>query len=223
MGLSYLSLLLPIVFAVRKFHDCICGCKFILYSDHIPLQYLLNESKQIPILASSRIQCWAITLAAYNYTIKHKPGTQLSHADALNHLPLLDQPIFVPIPHNVVLVLNHISEVIVSADSIKEWTNKDLNFYRLCNLVLTVGQIPEDPTGLKPYTHCFTELSIADCCLLRGSRVIVPPPGYSLLLSQLHETHPGISRMKSLVCCYFWWPGLDKARVDDISVSSNLG
>ena len=89
----------------------------------------INESKQIPILTSSRIQRWAITLAAYNYTIKHKPGTQLSHADVLNRLPLLDQPIFVPMAHDVVLVLNHISEAIVSADSIKEWTNKDLNFY----------------------------------------------------------------------------------------------
>ena len=38
---------LAIVFAVRKFHDYIYGHKFILYSDHKPLQSLLNESKQI--------------------------------------------------------------------------------------------------------------------------------------------------------------------------------
>ena len=74
---------LAIIFTVRKFHDYIYGCHFTLYSDHKPLQYLLNESKPLPTMASSRIQHWAITLSAYSYTIKHKPEKQLSHADAL--------------------------------------------------------------------------------------------------------------------------------------------
>uniref|UniRef100_A0A1X7SFR9 Reverse transcriptase RNase H-like domain-containing protein n=1 Tax=Amphimedon queenslandica TaxID=400682 RepID=A0A1X7SFR9_AMPQE len=58
---------LAIIFAVRKFHDYIYGRKFVLHSDHKPLQFLLSESKQIPLLASSRIQRWAIALSAYNY------------------------------------------------------------------------------------------------------------------------------------------------------------
>ena len=99
---------LAIIFAVRKFHDYIYGRRFILYSDHKPLQYLLSEMKQIPQLASSRIQRWAITLSGYNYSIKHKPGKHLSHADALSRLPLPDQPTRVPMPQDVVLVLNHI-------------------------------------------------------------------------------------------------------------------
>ena len=205
---------LAIIFAVRKFHDYIYGRRFILYSDHKPLQYLLSEMKQIPQLASSRIQRWAITLSAYNYSIKHKPGKKLSHADALSRLPLPDQPTRVPMPQDVVLVLNHISETIISADHIKEWTNKDPVLSRLRNLVLTGGQIPTDVNGLSPYTHCFSELSVADGCLLRGSCVIVPPPGHSLLLSQLHEGHPGITRMKNLARSYFWWPGMDRAIED---------
>ena len=101
---------LAIIFAVRKFHDYIYGRRFILYSDYKPLQYLLSEMKQIPQLASSRIQRWAITLSAYNYSIKHKPGTQLAHADALSRLPLSDSPATVPVPHDVTLVLNHLSD-----------------------------------------------------------------------------------------------------------------
>ena len=39
-------------------------------------------------MASARIQRWALTHAAYQYTIKHKPGTSMSNADALSRLPL---------------------------------------------------------------------------------------------------------------------------------------
>jgi len=54
------------------------------------------------------------------------------------------------------------------------------------------------------------ELSIQDGCLLWGSHLIIPPPGRIPLLEQLHSTHLGVSRMKSLACGYVWWPDLNK-------------
>ena len=46
---------LAIVFGVTKFHTYLYGRQYIIESDHQPLSYLLKESKQIPSLASSRI------------------------------------------------------------------------------------------------------------------------------------------------------------------------
>ena len=79
---------LVIIFSIKHFHQYLYGTHFTLYSDHKPLECLSSESQQIPSIASSRIQRWALSLSAYQYTIKHKPGTSMSNADALSRLPV---------------------------------------------------------------------------------------------------------------------------------------
>ncbi len=66
---------------------------------------------------------------------------------------------------------------------------------------------PEPP--LKPYHNHRNELSILNGCVVWGSHIIIPLPVRELVLKQLHDCHPGISRMKSLARCYEWWPKLD--------------
>ena len=59
---------LAIVFGVTKFHTYLYGRQYIIESDHQPLSYLLKESKQIPSLASSRINdvTYSERLQVYN-------------------------------------------------------------------------------------------------------------------------------------------------------------
>ena len=78
---------LAIVFGTKKFHNYFYGRSFYIEFDHQPISYLFIEAREIPRLASSRIQRWALTLSAYQYSIRYKQGKQLSNADAISRLP----------------------------------------------------------------------------------------------------------------------------------------
>ena len=107
------------------------------------------------------------------------------------------------------LLIHQLSEVIVTANQIKNWTEKDPILSRVHRFVLHGWPNIVDNEDLKPYFNCRDDLSIVKGYVLWGSRVIIPPPGQPLVLNQLHDTHPGVSRMESLSHSYVWWPGID--------------
>lgn len=101
------------------------GQKFIIQTDHKPLEGLLNEKKGVPQQTAPRVQRWALTLAAYEYRIVHKAGKTNANADALSRLPLFITPVSVPVPGETVLLLDHLDHTPISLRHIQEWTRRD--------------------------------------------------------------------------------------------------
>ena len=202
---------LAIVFGVKKFHYYLYGRPFTIESDHQPLSYLFSEKKGIPILASARIQRWALTLGAYSYSIRHTSGKSLSNADALSRLPRPVTTSSDRTPANLIHLMEHLSTTTCNAASIKEWTSKDPVLSQVYRYVMSGWPTTGLTEDFTPYKMRRKELSTQDGCLLWGSRVIIPPPGRSLVLQELHETHPGATKMKSLARSYTWWPKMDAA------------
>lgn len=85
----------------------------------------MSESRLIPPLASARIQRWALTLGAYDYTIEYKPGEIHTNTDSLSQLPLPDYPSNVPSPLKIILMMELVQSSLVTAKYICQWTDGD--------------------------------------------------------------------------------------------------
>ena len=152
-------------------------------------------------MASPRIICWSLMLSAYSYEIRYRPGKQQAKAVALSRLPLPNFLSRIPEPAETVLLMNELSQSPTLATDIRRWTPI------LSQVLRATGK--REIHNWPYYNRCH-ELSVVDGCILWGNRVVIPKPGREKVIEALHETHPGIMKMKTLARNYVWWPKMDK-------------
>ena len=157
---------LAVVFAVKKFHQFLFGRHFKIYTDHKPLLGLLNPERATPLMASSRMQRWALTLLGYEYNLFYRPGEQNANADALSRLPLPDLPETTPVPGDIVHLLETINASPVDAAKVKLWTTRDPVLSQVLQFVLYGWPLSVEEEALKPYFARREELSVHAGCLL---------------------------------------------------------
>ena len=202
---------LAIIFGVKKFHNYLFGQLFIIESDHQPLSFLFKEMKGISQTASSHIQKWALTLSAYKYSIHHKSGITLLNADALSRLPRPVTMCSDRQPADLLHLMDHLAGTPVQTVVIKDLTNKDLVLSQVRKFVLS-GWPESTPPEFKPFKTKSLELSMI---VGWGNRVVIPLQAQEAILSELHDAHPGMSKMKALVRNYVWWLIMDE-QIEDL-------
>ena len=206
---------LAIIFGVRKFHQYCYGRKFIISSDHKPLVGIFGQGKAIPEMTAARLQRWALILSAYDYSFIYKPGSLNANADGLSRLPLqrvdeVDLSLhFLPEEYTNDVLMMELDHAPITAIDVKRWSSRDPLLSKVISAVRNgFHDIPTTPEW-SPYNSRRDELHVIHDCLLWGSRVVVPPQGREAVLAELHQCHPGMSRMKQLARSYVWWPNLD--------------
>ena len=64
--------------------------------------------------------------------------------------------------------------------------------------MLQDGWTNTDEEQLQPYQRHRDELSVYAGCVMLSSRIVIPVASRKQIIEQLHQSHPGITRMKGL-------------------------
>ena len=200
---------LALVYALKKFHFYLYGHFFTLKTDHKPLLGIFSPDKQIPLMASGRIQRWCLMLQTYHFDLVHSSGKLLGNVDALSRLPVPhSDPEVVPIPAEWINSVHFFNSTQVNCTEIQKAVSTDKNLSQVYNFCIN-GWPSKSSPELQPLFQRRDELIIQSGCILWGTRVIIPSTFRSILLSELYSEHIGATRMKQLARSYFWWPHLD--------------
>uniref|UniRef100_A0A131XQ90 RNA-directed DNA polymerase n=1 Tax=Ixodes ricinus TaxID=34613 RepID=A0A131XQ90_IXORI len=199
---------LAVVYGVKKFHQYLAGRSFTILTDHQPLLGLFNRDKRIPEVVSPRMLRWILLLAAYDYSIEHRPGPRNGNADALSRLPKPGHGDESQPPGDV-LLLEAIEFPPLRATDIADLTKKDAVLSRVKNWILS-GWPSTKVDTYAAYEVRKAELSLHRDCILWGSRVVIPEAARKAVLELLHANHPGMTAMKASARSLMWWPKMDQ-------------
>lgn len=201
---------LAIIFGLCKFNQYLYGRKFTLVTDHKPLISIFNPRKGIPQFSANRLRRWAVILSNYIYDIEFVPSKK-NYADSLSRLPEFEQNAdWEDVDVDFINYFSNNPDFPITFSNVKRETSKDLRFLKIIEFVQKgwPRKIVED--YLKPFYRIRNDIAIEQGCLMWNNRLIIPEILRKDILNDLHSSHMGVVKMKSLARSYFWWPGLDK-------------
>ena len=190
---------LTLVEAVKYFHHFVAGRHFTIRTDHAPLRYIFNSSAHSERV-SCRLQRWAITLKAYDYTIQYIKGEHTLLANTLSRLPLTHNVTKVPVVNMVQAnTLSKFSGCDSLLQEIASYHDADIS---LLKRYITDSWPRHIPTKL--YSKAHQEYTIQAGIVHCGCCVVPPKSLHHRIMNILHRDHPGIVHMIWLTRQYFW-------------------
>lgn len=200
--------LLAIIFGVKKFFQYLIGIHFILQTDHKPLLKLFGENQGLPQMAASRLQRWAHTLSGFNYSIQYIKSKD-NQADMLSRLPM-------NVGDNLNESANYLnfigkgSDLPLNHNHIRNGTKTDTVLCRVLDAVKFGNLDKLTGSQYDSFRRKGSELTVEQEILMWGYRVVVPEKLRPQILNELHSSHFGVVKSKSIARSYVWWPGIDE-------------
>ena len=193
-----------VVWALQYFHPYVYGVKITVYTDHKALQWLRGIKHP-----NGKLARWILKLEQYDYTIVHRPGTQMQHVDALSRAPVRG-----------ITISNW------STEEFKELQNLDDDISTVKDW-LRGGKKPESKPQessdtLKSLYNVYDSLLLKDDVLYKKwqddtgverLQLVVPSFLTSKILKEVHEgiSHLGVHKTFDMLQKRFYWPGFHNA------------
>jgi hypothetical protein len=196
-----------------------------VYSDHKPLETILNKSI---LKAPKRLQRMQLRLQRYDITVCHKPGKHMYIADTLSRASLTnDNNVLdpaktliyhlgsVPSIDNELEQINPVEGVSITdrrLDRIRQSCASDTQMQQLAQMIKqgwtdNKQQVPVTVREYRPYRD---ELTVHDGLLFRGTRVIIPQAMCAEIIIRSHEAHQGIEATQQYAKDIIYWPQINK-------------
>ncbi|CAB0009978.1 unnamed protein product, partial [Nesidiocoris tenuis] len=187
---------LGLVWALKKFFHYVYGREFILHTDHKPLTHIFNPQGEIPPMSATRLMHYSVFLLGFNYQIRFRKTGDHANADFCSRYPVSDRKDYRD--ESEIFQCSQLGRLPISRKDIAEETRKDPESKSMFEAIVE-GR-------LKSNIH---EYSIQDGCIFRGNRVFIPPSLRKEILSELHDGHLGVQKMKNLARSYVYWENID--------------
>jgi len=177
----------------------------------VPL-FSSKHLEELPI----RVQWFRLRMMRYQFTISHVPGKDLTIANTLSHAPSAEPTMADQSLQQEANAL--VSAVVQSLPATEQWLQEIKNLQEEDVACRTISQYcqfgwPERCTveaAVIPYYPMAAEFSVENGMLMRGSRIVIPPPLRKEMLARIHTGHQGIVRCRERARQSVWWPGMSR-------------
>ena len=216
---------LAVVFACEHFDSYILGKHVTVYSDHKPLETILNKSI---LKAPKRLQRMRLRLQRYEITVCHKSGKYMYISDAFSRASLQASNSVLDSTKTVIYTLGASPSIAQEVESInpregvsicdsrleriKECCATDIQMQQLARVIHEgwPDNKQQVPTDIREYWSYRDELNIHDGLLFRGTRVIIPQATRAEMIRKSHEAHQGIEATLQFARDVIYWPQMNK-------------
>ncbi len=180
-----------------------------MQTDHLPILGLLT--KPIEQL-SNRLQRWVIGIQHYCYKLTHIAGKNNVLADCLSRNAIPGNDMSEEERVSKVTICFIVNSQPVDVKSVALATAEDSELKTVLEAIEAGWR--SQGSRVQPYYQLRDELTIKVSngyrILLKGDCVVVPQKLRSDVLTQCHEGHMGMSKMKAYLRAYAFWPGMSK-------------
>ena len=199
---------LAFTWACKRLSNYLIGLRFHIQTDHKPLVPLFSTKHLDELLI--KVQRFRLRMMRFEYTISHVRGADLVNADTLSRAPALESTTDVLLKETEAYV-NWTMKNLPATDERLEQIKKLQRTDEACQLIATYlcSGWPDKrraPAIVKPYLPVRAEFFIQCGLLMRGSRILIPPPLPKEILNRLHTGHQGITKCQEKPRQSVWWP-----------------
>lgn len=201
-----------IIFGIKKFYQYLYGREFTLAVDNQPLVRIFGQNREIPKIAASRLQRYAVMLGSFNFKIEYVKSKN-NCSDFLSRCPIEKGSCEDKIESGYINYFEN-NGFNLSLDVIKSETEKDDMLSQVKKFLIEGWPASVKKVQNSNFNRMFwekrLELSLINGCILYQHRVVVPESLRQEVLKMLHRSHLGVFKTKGIAKSFVWWPKINQ-------------